>query len=164
MEGKRFSESLVCHLVPGEVADRADRAARLQADHDQLAERIAAEQKSGKAQLARIAEEQHRLLEEVRTRQGYRPVECERKPDFEAGVLRTVRLDTGEVVRQRPLTPEERQTQLFVDHDYPDEWEIEQLERAGESDVVDLELPDRDAGGTKLGERSAELDAEEDAR
>lgn len=138
---KRFSESLICQLTADEVAERADRAARLQHDHDELAAEMASAAKGYKAKLVRIEDEQRRLLDEVRTRQGYRPVECERQPDYEAGLLRTVRLDTGEIVRQRQLTPEERQTLLFIDGDYPEEWEIEKLGRTTEAGVEELELP-----------------------
>lgn len=141
MESKRFSESLVCHLTPEEVAERADRAARLQHDADELAAELARETKTYKGRISRATTEQHRLLEEVRTRQGYQPVECERQPDLLGGILRTVRLDTGEIVRTRALTPEERQKKLFVDDDYPYGGEAE-LEELGveedETEAVDL--------------------------
>lgn len=141
MKAKRFSESLMCQLTPEQVAERANRAARLQHDADELTSKLASETKRYKTSIQRSTMEQHRLLDEVRTRQGYRPVECERQPDYEAGLLRTVRLDTGEIVRQRQLTPEERQTLLFVDGDYPEEWEIEKLGRTTEAGVEELELP-----------------------
>lgn len=140
MEAKRFSESLVCHLTPDEVTDRADRAARLQHDADEIAAELASETKTYKGRISRATTEQHRLLEEVRTRQGYRPVECERQPDFTEGVLRTVRLDTGEIVRTRALTPEERQKKLFVDDDYPYGGTVVDAEFP-EDETEDLELP-----------------------
>lgn len=136
---KRFSEALICQLTADEVAERADRAARLQYDHDELAAEMASEANGYKAKLVRIEVEQRRLLDEVRTRQGYRPVECERQADFAAGVLRTVRLDTGEIVRTRQLTAEERQKQLFVDDDYPDPWDVQRL---GDEDDEDDEPQD----------------------
>lgn len=145
MEAKRFSESLVCHLQPDEVAERADRAARLQLEVDSETEQLASTTRASKERTKRLAEEQHRLLDEVRTRQGYRPVECERQADFAAGVLRTVRLDTGEVVRTRQLTAEERQKQLFVDDDYPDPWDVQRLGDEGDEPQddapEDLDLP-----------------------
>ena len=44
-----------------------------------------------------------------------REVECEITKDFERGVVTLHRCDTGEVVETRPMTPDERQEQMFRD-------------------------------------------------
>ena len=54
------------------------------------------------------------LKGEVRSGREYREVECRLEPDFQAGVMQIVRVDTGEFVRSRPLSPDERQPALFA--------------------------------------------------
>lgn len=44
----------------------------------------------------------------------YRPVKCERVLDYDRGVLRVIRLDTGEIVQERELTERERQMSLHI--------------------------------------------------
>lgn len=52
--------------------------------------------------------------EAIRTGKEERPVDCRVIRDMEKGVERTVRVDTGEVVRERTLTVEERQLALRI--------------------------------------------------
>lgn len=112
-EPKPFSESLMCTLTEPELAERADRAARLQYDADKITSEAKLASKAAKDRVEKIEAERRLLLSEVRTKQGYKAVECIAKADYARGLLETVRLDTGEVIRSRKLTPEERQKKMF---------------------------------------------------
>lgn len=110
---RKFTETLVCNLTEDEVATRADAAARAQRELDDAQRDIDAAKKSAKTTIDTLDARRRLLLEEVRTRQGFRPVECEESPDYLEGLMRVVRLDTAEIVRSRPLTAEERQVPLM---------------------------------------------------
>ena len=112
-EPKPFSESLMCSLSEPELAERADRAARLQYEADKITGEAKLTAKAAKERVEKIEAERRLLLSEVRTKQGYKPVECVSQADYVRGVLETIRTDTGEVLRSRKLTPEERQKKLF---------------------------------------------------
>ena len=50
----------------------------------------------------------------------YRPVECAETRDFTAARIRVTRMDTGEILEDRPMTAAERQRELaLVDEDRP---------------------------------------------
>lgn len=44
----------------------------------------------------------------------YRPVECALSADFARAEIKITRMDTGEIVEQRPMTAEERQRELAL--------------------------------------------------
>jgi hypothetical protein len=52
------------------------------------------------------------LAEKIRTGSEIRMVECRLEKDFLSNSVKTYRLDTGELVEERSMTPEERQ--LFL--------------------------------------------------
>lgn len=60
---------------------------------------------------ARIGE----LKAQVTTKKEHRLVDCEESKDFKRNMVEVVRIDTGEVVDSRPMTPDERQEELDVD-------------------------------------------------
>lgn len=125
---------LACPLTEHEVRQRADRIAELHEQED----RLSAEASSAKARLKHrgeeIARERRALLQEYRTRSVLRPVQCELQLDLENRLAQWVRTDTGEVILERPLRPEERQAHLFDDRPASE----------GEEDEGD-EHPDPDA-------------------
>ena len=67
-----------------------------------------------KGRRADIAWQWIELKAEVRSGREYREVECRLEPDFKAGIMQIVRVDTGEFVRSRPLRTDERQPPLFA--------------------------------------------------
>lgn len=109
---EKYNANLKCDLTPKEVADRADRAANLLADRDSKEEEMKAHQKHAKGVIETIDAEVRSLSGEVRSRSTYRQVECERRYDWDAGTYREVRLDTGEVLFERPLNANERQMEF----------------------------------------------------
>ena len=112
-----FSEKLPCELMPSERASKSDELARevkrngeLEAQKKLLVARFG---KDIKASDQRIAE----LAEEVRTGIEYREVQCSERVGYPANVVEMIwRHDTGEVFRKRPLSPDEKQADLFDDH------------------------------------------------
>jgi hypothetical protein len=54
------------------------------------------------------------LAEKIRTGSEVRLVECRLEKDFLANAVRIYRLDTGELVEERPMTQEERQLHLNI--------------------------------------------------
>lgn len=53
------------------------------------------------------------LAEKIRSGLEVRLVECRIEKDFLANAVRAYRLDTGDLVEERPMTPEERQMMLM---------------------------------------------------
>lgn len=91
-------------LAFGKEAGELDLAMRLAREDLDAVKKAAAETaKTNEARRREIARMQRDGVE-------MRSVECEIRFDFDAGVARTVRLDTDEVVSERAVTDEERQT------------------------------------------------------
>lgn len=107
-----FATDLRVPLKEHEVADRADRAAVLADDIEQKADAAKETAKAARSALARLAAEKRGLEREVRARATYREVQCERRFNYDDGVVSEVRLDTGEEISSRPMTEAEKQ--LFM--------------------------------------------------
>lgn len=112
---ERFNKSLKVVLTAEEIADSADRAAQLLADHDAKEDELKAAAKHAKSVLESLSAEVRRLSNEVRTKSTYKNVECERIYDLVAGQIRELRKDIGEVIFERPMTDAERQSELDFD-------------------------------------------------
>jgi hypothetical protein len=85
----------------------------------------------------------------VRNGYDYRPVECEVIEVWAAKLVRTVRMDTGETVSERPMTPSELESGPPLPFDgKPDEEERAETESAAEAPTAeDLDdLPTGDDG------------------
>lgn len=104
-----YSTSLRCPLTTAEIADSAQRAAKLLNERDQKEEEMKAAQKSAKAQIEAIEADMRLHSERVRTGAEYRAVECERRFDHANQIVTERRLDTGAEINQRRMTPAERQ-------------------------------------------------------
>lgn len=81
---------------------------------DREAEKKHAVSRYGNA-LKEAQEKLGKLIKVCETGQEVKPVTCEWRPDFLAGVRRLIRIDTFEEVDVRTLTESERQTQLQLD-------------------------------------------------
>ena len=44
----------------------------------------------------------------------FRIIECDIEYDYASGVIRTIRTDTGEIVKEKKMTSKERQDEMFV--------------------------------------------------
>lgn len=85
---------------------------------DDVESRKADANKAFRRELAELDERMRRIAHQVRTRTESRMVSCEitfHQPQL--GYKRTVRLDTGEIVREEPMTDEERDSRLFEEPD-----------------------------------------------
>jgi hypothetical protein len=105
-------ESLPCALSPEEVRQRGEAVARLLKERDDLDFETKQYAKERREEIGELELQIARVAIQIRERQEYRPVEvvCLRNPG-EATVV-WVRRDTGEVIRQRPMTEEEKQERL----------------------------------------------------
>lgn len=107
------TENLRCELTDDEIRERADGAALKAHERDRLEDARSVQNKAMKADIDDLDVWIRQLLGEVRTRSIYRDVEVTDSADFKSGTMRTLRLDTGEIVRERALTEEEKQGKLF---------------------------------------------------
>lgn len=113
MDLERWTENLRCDLTDEEVRERADRAARSYKDAAQRADELQAHAKEERGAIATLNAEVGQLLRAVAERADYRTVDVRHHRNEAGGLMETVREDTGEIVRSRPFTPDERQIGLF---------------------------------------------------
>lgn len=106
------TEHLPCPLTDEEWSERSEHCARLIAERDTYAEEAKREAKAVKEELAGMDAQIRGLSREIRDRRTWRDVQVRVEPDYEAGVMETTRCDTGEVIRTRPLTLDEKQQKL----------------------------------------------------
>lgn len=104
-----FERELRVILTPEQVAERADRAAHLLQQRDDKESLAKAAQKHAKSEIDELEATMRRLGGEVRDKATYLPTRCERVFDYRTGTVTETRLDTGEVISERPMTAEERQ-------------------------------------------------------
>lgn len=108
----RFTRNLECVLSDAEWKEAAATLADAQG---QLARITAESQLSAKAfkrRLLSVQEGIEELAAKVSTHRETRQVDCELHFDHETLIASLVRLDTGEVIEQREMTPAERQVAL----------------------------------------------------
>ena len=107
------TELLSCDLTPDEVRERGEEAARKQEERDTQEALRQASQKTFKGTIESLEGSVRHLLKEVRSKSTRRDIEVIQEARHDAGMMETIRTDTGEIVRTRPLTANERQTSLF---------------------------------------------------
>jgi len=110
---ERSTMVLACKLNESEVASYADEAARISLMRDQKEEARVNAQKDAKAEIEGLDGQIREFLRKVRDKSESREVVVETRFEFSENAVRTVRLDTGEIVSERAMTYEERQEQLF---------------------------------------------------
>lgn len=109
---REFDMELPTPLTDAEIAAYAGEAGEMLGERDQVErqKKAAAESYAGRMK-ALDAKIRHRLGL-VQKREEERPVRVRQQPDYNAGVISTVRIDTGEEVARRGITPQERQLRL----------------------------------------------------
>lgn len=110
-EEKRF-ESLACELTVDEVAGKSAELAALHGDVERMEADLETERKTRGARIKTAVVRQGMLARQCRERREYRDVEVTDVADFDEKVMATVRIDTGEPIRQRPLSEAELQRPL----------------------------------------------------
>lgn len=113
MNEERWTENLRCDLTDEEVRERADRAARSYKDAAERADELQAHSKEERGAIGKLNAEVGQLLRAVAERAEYRPTDVLLHRNEGQSTMDTIRADTGELVRSRPFTPDERQIGLF---------------------------------------------------
>lgn len=108
----KHTEDLSCDLTSAEVLERGRRMAQVDGEIDAHTSHETNVKADLKATRARLEAERSKLAASVRSGTELRPVEVEHLADFEAGVVREIRIDTGRTVRDRVLLATERQLKL----------------------------------------------------
>ena len=104
--------TLPCQLTSTELDERRDKLVALVAKADALEDEKKMQATAIKGKIETVESEMRDLAYEIRTRKQQRPVEIKRDKDLIRGVEEIIRLDTGEVVETRHLSPHERQGEL----------------------------------------------------
>lgn len=112
MKVETLVRQLKVQLTAPEIAERADRAAKLLEDRDRAEAELKAHATHAKSLIAQMEAEMRALSGEVRTKFTYRDVECERRFLYATGCVQEVRLDTEEVIAERAMTEKEKQRDL----------------------------------------------------
>jgi len=134
---KKIEIELACSLSDDEVRSRGDYLVELIARMDAVSEERSNVAKRYKDQLSGLAETQRKVASAIRTRCEIRMVRCwvtYHEPC--EGMKRVVRMDTGDVVSEEPMTDAEKQLNLFAS--------IEDLEKLAGGEP---EPPKPDNGG-----------------
>lgn len=130
-EPRKFRRQLPCALPPGEWVRRSEQLAAQTEDLAVEENRVKAEQKAKKLEddkhIAELAASVKKLANEVRTRTELLDVDCQEEPRLDVGKMVTIRCDTGEILSERAMTFDEResvrQLELALDsrrfHDAP---------------------------------------------
>lgn len=101
-------ETLPCELTEYEVAERAKTLAELHAKQDKLEVEKKAVVDDFKGKLDHVERDMKILARQVRDRSEHRDVEVDERLDDIRFVIETFRLDTGEIIRSRPMTQDEK--------------------------------------------------------
>lgn len=110
---KKLGMLLSVPLTPDEFEQRALALASTESELRAEEERQDSVKAGLKQAVSDISRKRTMLAEIVSRREELRDIECEDTFDYAAGNVTRVRLDTGEVLLTRPMTPEERQRSMF---------------------------------------------------
>ncbi len=111
------TERLSCKLTDTEIRERGEQLADLR---KQIAEVEATKKNTAenfKSQIITLVTRADDVTEEINTKSEVRDVEVTEEKDYDKKQAYTIRLDTGESVRTRALTPQELQRPLLLDFD-----------------------------------------------
>ena len=103
-------EKLRVKLSEEELRAKAQEHARVHFAMDELEELKRSHMQQFGAQLKKLKTEAGKLAYDVSMGTEERELNCAERPDYRAFLVHIIRPDTGEVVRTRPMTAEERQT------------------------------------------------------
>lgn len=122
-EGEKFVDELDSDLTPEELEQRKDRIVQICVEIDRVEADKTQAMSGYNADLKALRKERTSLIENVKTGQAKKQVECYERFVFETNTVETVRADTDEVVDSRPMEADERhelaQGGLFEEGDEP---------------------------------------------
>lgn len=112
MPPRKFDEMLPCSLTDEEMVARSKEHAASQDAIDSLEIEKKLVMENFKARLQILEARERELRAIVRTSSEDRAVECVESFELRLGVARTIRVDTGEMIRERALRSSELQPSL----------------------------------------------------
>jgi len=112
-EREIVKEFLKCILTEGEKREIAQNLAVAVMSRDEAEGALKSAQTQIKSKIALHEAELTSFAEKLRSGFEMRNVECEIEGDYKTGTVSIIRLDTGEIVRDRVMTNDERQKKLF---------------------------------------------------
>jgi len=112
-EREIVKEFLKCILTEGEKREIAQNLAVAVMSRDEAEGGLKSAQTQFKSKIALHEAELISLAEKLRSGFEMRNIECEISGDYKLGTVTIIRLDTGEIIRERPMTKDERQNKLF---------------------------------------------------
>ena len=107
-----IKEYLKCQLTEKEKTELSAKIAKAISDRASAEAKLKEVSASIKAQIAQLDAEISEKALQINNGYEYRNVECRMDKDYRLGSVTITRLDTGEVIRERPMTAEERQMEL----------------------------------------------------
>jgi hypothetical protein len=119
----KMTKDLICNLTREEVANYADSLAQLIDRESSTNSEFASIKKAWNGKIEDIKRDIQSTSTKVREHKELRLVKCEKVLDFDAGEVREVRLDTGEIIGTRPMSSTERQKELDFDGNLEDEFD-----------------------------------------
>jgi hypothetical protein len=117
---KKFTERLKCFFTneeKQELGSQMAEAVSRRIEHDKALKSVNASIKSD------IAKEDAVISgcsEKIRSGYEFRNVECQNIKDFQNEKILTYRMDTGQIIRERKMDPEEMQKDLFREEEVTD--------------------------------------------
>lgn len=108
-------------LTHEEVRLKGEKIARLLKEKETLEEKRKDVAKRLKDEIVELDEDVTQLRDEVREHREIRDVQVEDVKDWSARIVRTTRMDTGETVASRPMSPAELQQHLSLVEEDEDE-------------------------------------------
>jgi hypothetical protein len=120
---KTIELKLHCDLDDVELRERGQQMAEAKREFARVAKEKADAMKDFKLQLEEIDARMSTAAEAIREKSEFRLVKCQVLYNVPAvAAKRTVRLDTGEVVREEPMTAGEQQQHLFAAESPPEDF------------------------------------------
>lgn len=103
---------LPCPLTQNELGAAIERTSTLLKEKAALEDELRSFAEMQRAKLRARCADLDLCYRQITERIDYRPIACEERHVYDAGLVRIVRLDTGAIVEERPMTAQERQLPL----------------------------------------------------
>lgn len=118
---RKVTKAIEVPLTDAEVADKGRVLAGLEKEIEAAKSLLKEECARLRSDVKQLEARRATVAGEIANGRGSIDVECEERLVFETNALQTVRLDTGEVVHERALSPSERQLSLLDETAVPGE-------------------------------------------
>jgi len=109
---RKYTTTLDCELKDTEILAYGRELAQVTSEAESEESRQASVKKEMAARLAGLEARRTEISAKVNRGRELRDVQVEVSADFKAGTATETRLDTGEIIRERPLRDEEKQAKL----------------------------------------------------